>query len=154
MDKELEEILTSHRGKPGILVMVLQEAQAIYGFLPEKVISEIADFLGMSPAAVYGVASFYPQFRFERQGKHTVRVCQGTACHIKGGRRVLEAVVRELGIGPGETTPDFMFTMERIACFGSCALAPVMVVDRAFYGRMTTVKVKKILDLYRSGTLT
>lgn len=154
MDKELKEILASHRGKPGTLIMVLQEAQVIYGFLPDMVISEIADSLGMSPGVVYGVATFYPQFRFERQGEYTVRVCQGTACYIKGGRPIFEAVVRELGIGLGETTPDFMFTLERVACFGSCALAPVMVVDRAFYGRMTKAKVKRILDLYRSGTLT
>ena len=104
--------------------------------------------MALSESEVYGVASFYAQFRFRRQGEHTIKICQGTACHVQGGRRILEAVERELGIKPGGTTDDYKFGLERVACFGSCALAPVMVVDKTVYGRVTTVKAKKILAGY------
>jgi NADH:ubiquinone oxidoreductase subunit E len=115
------------------------------GYLPEEAIKEIANFLGLSENEVYGIASFYSQFRFERQGEHIIRVCQGTACHVRGGRRILETVENELGIQSGETTDDYKFSLERVACFGSCALAPVMVVDKTVYGRMTTAKARQIL---------
>jgi len=118
------------------------------GYLPEETVSEIAYFLGVSESEVYGVASFYAQFRFIRQGDHTIKVCQGTACHVQGGPRILEAVERELSIQSGETTEDYKFSLERVACFGSCALAPVMVVDKTVYGRMTTAKARKILAEY------
>lgn len=101
--------------------------------------------MGMSSSEIYGVASFYSQFRFERQGEHAVRVCQGTACHVRGGRRIMEAVSQELGIKPGGTTEDYLFSLEKVACFGSCALAPVMVLDDTVYGRVTTVKARQIL---------
>jgi len=104
--------------------------------------------LGVSESEVYGVASFYAQFRFERQGEHTIKVCQGTACHVRGGRRILETVEQEVGIQPWETTEDYKFSLERVACFGSCALAPVMVVDKTVYGRMTTAKARKTLAEY------
>jgi len=118
------------------------------GYLPEETVSEIAYFLGVSESEVYGVASFYAQFRFTRQGDHTIKVCQGTACHVQGGPRILEAVERDLSIQSGETTEDYKFSLERVACFGSCALAPVMVVDKTVYGRMTTAKARKILAEY------
>jgi len=149
MHEQLAQILNPHRGQRGALVPVLQKTQEELGYLPEEAISEIAHFLRLSESEVYGVATFYAQFRFERQGKHAIRVCQGTACHVRGGRRILETVERELGIKPGETTEDYEFSLERVACFGSCALAPVMVVDKAVHGRMTTTKAKKILDEYR-----
>jgi len=118
------------------------------GYLPEEAVSEIAFFLGVPESEVYGVASFYAQFRFVRQGEHTIKVCQGTACHVRGGRRILEAVEREISIQPGETTEDYKFSLERVACFGSCALAPVLVVDKTVYGRMTTAKARKTLAEY------
>jgi NADH-quinone oxidoreductase subunit E len=118
------------------------------GYLPEEAITEIAKFLGLSENEVYGIASFYAQFRFERQGEHIMRVCQGTACHVRGGRRILETVENELGIQPGETSEDYKFSLARVACFGSCALAPVMVVDKTVYGRMTTAKARQILAPY------
>ena len=104
--------------------------------------------MGLSKSEVYGVASFYAQFRFERQGEHVIRVCQGTACHVGGGQRILEEVERELGVQPGDTTGDFKFTLERVACVGCCALAPVVVVDNTVCSKMTVVKVKKILAEY------
>ena len=124
---------------------MLQKVQEELGYLSEEAISEVAAFLGLSKNEVYGVASFYAQFRFERQGEHTIRVCQGTACYVQGGQRVLETMERELGIQSGETSEDYKFSLEKVACFGSCALAPVIVVDKAVYGKMTTVKAKNLL---------
>ena len=148
MNERLSQILAPYQGRRGALIPVLQKVQEEVGYLPEEAVSEIAYFLGVSETEVYGVASFYAHFRFERQGEHTIKACQGTACHVRGGRRILEAVKRELGIQPGETTEDYKFSLERVACFGSCALAPVVVVDKTVYGRMTTAKARKILAEY------
>ncbi len=148
MHERLSRIITPYLGQKGILIPVLQQVQGELGYLPEEAISEIANFLGLSKNEVYGVASFYAQFRFERQGEHVVRVCQGTACHVRGGRRILERVQHDLGIQPGETTENYKFSLERVACFGSCALAPVMVMDKTVHGRMTTVKARQILGEY------
>ena len=148
MRERLSHILAPHRGQRGSLIPVLQKVQEELSYLPEEAISEIAQFLALSESEVYGVASFYAQFRFRRQGEHTIKICQGTACHVQGGRRILEAVERELGIQPGGTTDDYKFGLERVACFGSCALAPVMVVDKTVYGRMTPAKARKILTEY------
>ena len=149
MRKRLSPILAPYRGQRGALIPVLQKVQEELGYLPEEAVSEIAFFLGQSENEVYGVATFYAQFRFERQGEHVIRSCQGTACYVRGGRRILETVERELGIKPGGTTEDYKFSLETVACFGSCALAPVMVVDKTVYGRMTTAKTRQILAEYR-----
>jgi len=148
MRERVAQILVPYRGQRGTLIPVLRKVQEELGYLPKEAVSEIALFLGVSESEVYGVASFYAQFRFIRQGEHTIKVCQGTACHVRGGRRILEAVEREINIQPGETTEDYKFSLERVACFGSCALAPVMVVDKTVYGRMTTAKARKILAEY------
>lgn len=148
MREKLLPILEKYRGHKEALIPVLQQVQAELGYLPEEAISEVAHFLGLSRSEIYGVASFYAQFRFERQGKHAVRVCQGTACHVRGGRRIMTTVEQELGIHPGGTTEDYQFSLEKVACFGSCALAPVMVVDKKVYGRMTTVKAREVLPEY------
>ncbi len=149
MQERLSELLAPYRGQKGTTIPVLQKVQEELGYLSEETISEIADFLGLSRNEVYGVASFYAQFRFERQGEHVIRVCQGTACHVRGAPRILESVEQELDIQPGETSKDYQFSLERIACFGSCALAPVMVVDKSIYGRMTTAKARQILAEYQ-----
>ena len=148
MHERLAQILAPYRGQQGALVPVLQKSQEELGYLPEEVIAEIAQFLRLSESEVYGVTTFYAQFRFERQGEHTVKVCQGTACHVRGGRRILATVKQELGIQPGETTEDYKFSLERVACFGACALAPVMVVDKSVFGRMTTTKARQVLAEY------
>jgi NADH-quinone oxidoreductase subunit E len=149
LQKELAEVLSPYRGQKGATIPVLQKAQQEIGYLPEDVISEIADFLGMTKSEVYGVATFYAQFRFERQGEHTIKCCQGTACYVQGGRRILDAVLDELNLGPGKiTTEDYKFSVERVACFGSCALAPVMVVDKRVYGRLTPARAREILAQY------
>ena len=149
MHEQLTKVLAPYRGQSGATIPVLQKAQEEIGYLPEEIISEIANFLGLTKNEVYGVATFYAQFRFERQGEHTIKCCQGTACYVQGGRNILKAVEDELNVASGQTTTDdYKFSLERVACFGSCALAPVMVVDKTVYGRMTPAKARQILDQY------
>ena len=151
MRERLASVLAPYRGQKGATIPVLQKAQEELGYLSEEAISEVATFLGLSKNEVYGVASFYAQFRFERQGEHRVRVCQGTACYVQGGRRILGTVQQELGIQPGGTTEDYQFSLEKVACFGSCASAPVMVVDKTVFGKMTTGKARQKLAEYQEG---
>lgn len=146
---ELAEILAEYEGEKGALIPILQKVQEKFGYLSEKAVSEIAKFSRISESETFGVASFYAQFYFARRGKHTVKVCLGTACHVRGGERILDEVKRELSVESGGTTEDYKFTLERVACFGSCALAPVMVIDKNVYGRMTITKTKDILTEYR-----
>ena len=148
MRERLSQILAPYRGQRGTLIPVLQKVQEELGYLLEEAISEIADFLGLTKSEVYGVASFYAQFRFERPGEHIIKVCEGTACHVGGSQRILEAVERELNIQPGGTTKDYKFSLERVACVGCCALAPVMTVDDTVNAKMTIDKAKKILAKY------
>jgi NADH-quinone oxidoreductase E subunit len=149
LQEKVAQVLAPYRGQRGATIPVLQKAQEEAGYLSEELISEIADFLGMTRNEVYGVATFYAQFRFERQGEHTIKCCQGTACYVQGGRRILDAVEDELDIQPGKnTTDDYKFSLERVACFGSCALAPVMVIDKTVYGRMTPARARQILTEY------
>jgi NADH-quinone oxidoreductase subunit E len=143
--KESEEILSRYSGESGNLIPMLQEAQERFGYLPEEVMQRFARFLKLPESTVYGVSTFYAQFKLTPTGKKLVKVCRGTACHVRGGARILREVEKRLGIKPGETTNDLEYTLETIACFGSCALAPVMVVDKDVYGRMTTAKVAQVL---------
>jgi NADH:ubiquinone oxidoreductase subunit E len=139
--EQLDDILSRYSKERGNLIPLLQEVQERFGYLPEEAIQEIADFLKLSNSAVYAVSTFYAQFKFTPTGKRLIKVCRGTACHVRGGAQVLREVEKRLGIKPGETTEDLEYTLEMIACFGSCALAPVMVVDNNVYGRMTTTQV-------------
>lgn len=143
--KKLDEVIAHYGGGKDELIPILQEAQERFGYLPPEVMAAIARFLKVAPSTVYGVATFYAQFKLVPSGKRTVRVCRGTACHVRGAPRIVEEVEKQLGIKPGETTEDREYSLETIACFGSCALAPVIVVDNYVYGRMTTGKVKEIL---------
>jgi len=148
MDDELMKVLEPYRGERGALISILQKVQETKGYLSEKAIAEIAEFCRVSESEVFGVASFYAQFYFTRRGQHTVKVCLGTACHVRGGERIMGQVERELNIKPGDTTEDYKFSLERVACFGCCALAPVLVIDEDVYGRMTTTKAKDTLAKY------
>lgn len=141
-------VLAPYQGEKGALISVLQKAQETLGYLSEETIAEVADFLGLSQSEAYGVASFYAQFRFERQGEHAIKVCQGTACHVRGGRRILDFLKQELGIQPGETTKDYKLSLETVTCFGACALAPVVVVDKTVNTKMTTAKARQQLGSY------
>jgi len=149
MKDELAEIVAEYEGEKGALIPVLQRVQEKFGYLQEDAISKIARFFRISESEIFGVASFYSQFYFTPRGEHTVKVCLGTACHVRGGGGILDEVKRELGVESGGTTEDHKFSLERVACFGSCALAPVMVIDQDVYGRMTVAKAKDILGKYR-----
>ena len=144
--EQLDDTLSRYTGDKSELIPILQEAQERFGYLPEEVMVGIAKFLQLSPATVYGVATFYAQFKFVPTGRRMVKVCRGTACHVRGAARILSEVEKRLGIKPGESTGDLEYNLETIACFGSCALAPVIVVDNSVYGRMTTKKVGEILS--------
>jgi len=144
--EKLDEILSRYSGEKTDLIPILQEAQDRFGYLPGEVMQEIAKFLRLPDSIVYGVATFYAQFRLTPGGKRTIKVCVGAGCHVHDGARILREVEKRLGIKPGETTDDLEYSLETIACFGSCALAPVMVVDGNVYGRMTPTKVRQILE--------
>jgi NADH:ubiquinone oxidoreductase subunit E len=145
MQAELQKILAGHSGQPNELIPILQEIQDALGYIPREAMTAAAEFLGLPESTVYGVVTFYAQFYLTRQGKHKIRVCQGTACHVRGGKRVMRAVQRSLGIKPGQTTPDYQFTLERVACLGSCALAPVMVMDGKVHGAVTPAKAEALI---------
>ena len=141
----MNEVLSRYSGKGDELVPILQEVQGQFGYLPAEAMQQTAKFLHISDSTVFGVATFYAQFKFTPTGKRIVKVCRGTACHVRGGARILNEVERQLGITPGETTDDLEYSLETIACFGSCALAPIVVIDKTVYGRMTTKKVGGVL---------
>ena len=143
--EKLDKVLSHYSGHRDELIPVLQEAQEQFRYLPPEVMLEIARFLHLPESTVFGVSTFYAQFKFAPTGRQKVRLCRGTACHVRGAPRILEEVEKHLGIKPGETTDDLEYSLETIACFGSCALAPVMVVNDRVYGRVTTDKVKEIL---------
>ncbi len=138
-------ILTAPRRHPRHLIDILQEIQSRDGYLSDQVMLEVAKFLGMSLSAVWGVATFYNQFRFTPPGRKPVRVCMGTACHLAGGQLVLEAMARELKIEVGGTSEDREFSLERVACIGCCALAPVATIEGKVYPRMTPPGVEEAL---------
>lgn len=146
MPQEVVDILSRYGGRREEIVPILQEVQEAVGYVPQEAMKQVADFLGIPASAVYGIVTFYSQFYLTPQGRHRIKVCQGTACHVRGGKRVLEALQDYLGIKPGETTDDHRFALERVACFGSCALAPVMVVDGRVHGRVTPRKATKLLE--------
>ncbi len=145
----IDEILDEHPKKPRSLIPLLQSSQEEFGYLPRVVVREIADYLDMTETQVYGVATFYSQFRFEPLGDHVIRTCHGTACHVKGAEGITEAIEQELGIETGETTEDGKFTLERVACLGCCSLAPVIMIDDEVYGNLTREKAKNVLKKVR-----
>jgi NADH-quinone oxidoreductase subunit E len=148
MTRELQDVLGGFAQDRDNLIPILQAVQGEYGYLTPETMEGIADYLSISESSLYGVATFYTQFKFSKPGDHNVRVCLGTACHVRGGSRIMDEVSRHLGIQAGETTEDYKFSLERVACFGSCALSPVVVVDKKVYGRMNPKKIKNILKEY------
>lgn len=132
----MEPIFERYCGQPGALIPILQKAQDLYNYLPPEVLQLIAERLGIALSKVYGVATFYAQFYLERRGRHVLRLCDGTACHVKGTPVLLAAVEEEFGVRPGQTTEDGDLTVEIVYCMGSCALAPVAVLDGKVIGRM------------------
>jgi NADH-quinone oxidoreductase subunit E len=142
---KVDKVLASHTGEKAELIPILQQVQKVLGYLPEEAMSQIARFVDVPECTVYGVATFYAQFKFVPLGRNVIKVCRGTGCYVRGAPRILDEIEKLLGIKDGETTPDMEYTLETVACFGSCALAPVMVINDRVYGRMTPDKVKQIL---------
>jgi len=146
---KLDGIIARFKGKPGGLIPVLEEAQVTLDYLPISVQKRIADGLNLPLAQVYGVVTFYSFFTMKPRGRHTVRVCLGTACYVRGGKSIAESIVKEYKVEEGETTQDRRFTYETVRCLGACGLAPVIVVDENVHGRVKTQKMKSVLDDYQ-----
>ena len=144
--EKLDEILSRYSGSKEELIPLLQEVQAEFRYLPSEVMLKIARFLRVPESTVYGVTTFYSQFKMVPSGRNIIRVCRGTACHVRGGARILYEAERRLGIKPGETTEDMEYTLETVACIGACALAPTMMIEKETYGQMTTKKVAEVFS--------
>jgi NADH:ubiquinone oxidoreductase subunit E len=140
------DILSGFSRDKSNLVSILQEFQHQLGYLPEDVMRSVADYLGLSPSTVYSVATFYPRFKLIPSGKKVICACRGTACHVRGGGRVLREIEKQLGIKAGETTPDMEYTLETVSCMGACVLAPAVMADDEIHGQMTPQKVAEVLD--------
>jgi NADH-quinone oxidoreductase subunit E len=137
-----------YEGAEGALIPLLQKAQAVEGYISPEAIQLITTETGIPPSEIYGVATFYAQFRLKPVGKYIIRVCHGTACHVANAKSITDAISDTLGIAGGETTPDRLFTLETVSCLGCCSLAPVIMIDDQTYGNLTTTSVKKILKRY------
>ena len=144
-DVRLDRVFSSFKGKKGEMIPVLQAVQDEFGYLPRNAMVKIAKLTGASESNVYGVASFYAQFRLKPSGRTKIHVCRGTACHVRGAPQILEEAERQLGIKEGESTPDMEYSLETVACVGCCALAPVVTIDDEVHGRMTLKEVASIL---------
>ena len=146
----LEKILGSRETiESSHLVPLLQDIQSAYGYLPRTILLEMSSQTGLPASQIYGVATFYEQFYLEPHGKHTIRCCRGTACHVRGAQEMIQAVNRELGISEGQTTEDMRFTFETVACLGTCFLAPVIMVNEDYYGNVKANMIKGIIERYK-----
>ena len=147
---QLQEVIAKHKDEPGALMPVLQEAQNIFGYVPLDVQEIIADGLGTTLAEVYGVATFYAQFSLEPKGEYVVGVCLGTACYVKGAQQICDQFCELLGIQPGQTTDDGLFTVDALRCIGACAAAPAVTINGKIYARVNVKDIPGILAEYRS----
>jgi NADH-quinone oxidoreductase subunit E len=144
--RPLYKVLERYKSQRGAVIPVLQKAQELYGWLPKEVLESISREMKVPLSQIYGVVTFYAQFYLTRRGRHIVRQCDGTACHVKGSGRIVDAVENHLGIKAGETTPDFRVTFEVVYCLGSCGLAPVATVDDKVIGHLTPEAMIKLVD--------
>lgn len=147
----VEDIIRSYGGNPDSLISILQDVQSEYHYLPEQAIRQVADSVGLPLIQVYGVATFFKAFSLTPRGKHQCSVCVGTACHVRGAPRVLEAMERRWGIAAGETTPDMQFTLESVNCLGACALGPIVVVDGQYNANMNVKKAERLMAKYEES---
>jgi len=145
---KLTSIIESHKEKKWGLIPLLQDIQEELGYVPPEAIEPIAEALNIYPSQVQGVVTFYSGFALEPKGKCILKVCRGTACHVKGGRSILRMLKKELNLGEGETTEDYQFTLETVACLGACFLAPAMMANRDYYGKLSPIKVSSVLEQY------
>ena len=148
MKEKVESILDNYQRDKGMLVSILQDIQAEYNYLPKETLVEVNQALGAPLSQVYSVATFFKAFSLEPRGRYLINVCLGTACHVRGAVRVLEAIERELDIKASGTTEDLKFTLETVNCVGCCALGPVVIIDGEYYGQMKTDKVRALLENY------
>ncbi len=142
----VDNLIEKYGADESWLVMLLQDIQAEYNFLPRPALERVAAKLGVPLTRVYNVATFYGSFSLTERGRHILRVCDGTACHLRGTNAVRDEITRQLAIGEGETTPDGKFTLEVVACLGACALAPVITIDSEYHGGMTPERIREVLD--------
>ena len=148
INKDYIRTLSGFKGEEGDLIPILQRTQKKFGYISEESIKHISRFLKISENQIFGVASFYSQFQFTAPGRNHIKVCLGTACHVRGGYILSDAVMRKLGISPGQTTEDKRFDFQRVACLGCCALAPVVQINDDIYSKMTVIRINDILDEY------
>ncbi len=146
--EQLAAILDKYEGQKGALIPILQEAQNVYGYLSKQVIKEIAKGTNTPESKVYGVVTFYSQFHLNPRGRNIIKVCQGTACHVRGGKAILDSLQDQLKVKAGQTTPDLRFTLETVACIGACGLAPVLMINDDTHGRLTLDVLPGILGKY------
>jgi NADH-quinone oxidoreductase E subunit len=144
----VDGIIKKYRAKPGSLIPVLEEVQEAVGYLPKPVMKRVALGLRVPFSEVYGVVTFYSFFTMAPKGKHTVRCCLGTACYVRGGKKILDSLTETLKVQPGETTPDRAFSLETVRCLGACGLAPVVVVDEDTHRQMKPSKISGVLEAY------
>lgn len=145
--QESEKITANYSRDSGNLIPILQEAQEKFGYLPAEAMQNFAKFLKLPESTIFGVSTFYAQFKLTPTGRKKIVICRGTACHVRGGARIIRELERRLGIKPGETTEDMEYSLETVACIGACALAPTMRVDNETYGQMTTKKVAEVVGV-------
>ncbi len=146
----IEDVVDKYKDIQGSLITILQGVQEVYNYVPIEAVEYISDQTGIKPSKIYGVLTFYTQFRMAPVGKNLIMLCQGTACHVNGSEAIEEAIIEELGIKEGETTEDGIFTLINVACLGCCSLSPVMMINDETYGKLTTQSTKKILAEIRA----
>lgn len=145
---KLDTILERHRSEPGPLISILQDVQNTFGYLPENILTYLSHVLKIPESRMWGTVTFYSQFYLQPRGENTIKVCMGTACHVRGAAKILERLQRILGIKAGETTEDLKFNLETVRCLGTCFLAPVIMINSDYFGKLTPEKVEKILERY------
>ena len=145
---KLESIIKKHKDSGSSLIPLLQDIQETFGYIPPASMESVAEALGLFPSQVQGVINFYAGFSLKPKGKYVVRVCRGTACHVKGGRSILNLMKKDLDLEEGETSPDYKFTLETVACLGACFLAPTMMVNKTYFGKLSPPKIGSILAQY------
>jgi NADH-quinone oxidoreductase subunit E len=149
--EEARQIVKQVGSEPEKVIPLLQEIQNRHSYLPDDLVEAVAEVMEVPAADIYGVATFYSQFRFTPMGKHLIKVCKGTACHVSGADLLTVSISDELGVEEGGTTEDMLFSLETVACLGCCSLAPVVMIDGKVYGKLTSSKVRKIVKEYKDG---
>jgi NADH-quinone oxidoreductase subunit E len=148
---KVREVSLEHKGKRGDLLIVLQKVQGIFGYVPRPTIEVVAQVLGVSTSEIFGVLTFYNRFHLTPRGKHTVRACRGTACHFKGAGEIIESIRKHLGLQKEDTTKDFLFSLEEVACLGACGIAPVMTIDEETFGHRTPALALEVVARYEAA---